>query len=63
MSNHNELLKSFRVCVGHWEMRVKAHDREEAIVIARRHLSLELPRLYDVIRSLTANRFQVEHAA
>jgi hypothetical protein len=63
MSNNNELLKTFRVCVGHWEMRVRAHDRDEAIAIARRHLSRELPRLYDVIRNLTANRFQVDRAA
>jgi hypothetical protein len=56
-------LKAYRVRVGHWEVSVKAHDSEEAIAIARRQLSHELPRLYDVIRGLTANRFQVENAA
>jgi hypothetical protein len=56
-------LKTYRVRVGHWEFHVRARDSEEAICIAKRHLSRELPRMYDVIRSLTSNRFQVEHAA
>jgi hypothetical protein len=63
MNRNDSILKTYRVRVGHWEIRVKAHDSEQAIVIAKRHLSRELPRLYDVIRSLTANRFQVEYAA
>jgi hypothetical protein len=63
MPGNDATLKTYRVRVGHWEVRVNARDSEEAIVIAKRHLSRELPRLYDVIRSLTANRFQVEHAA
>jgi hypothetical protein len=62
MSGQNELLKTFRVRVGHWEVRVKAPDTDTAIDVARRQLSLELPRLYDVIRSLTTSRFQVENA-
>jgi len=56
-------LKAFRVRVGHWEIQLKAHDAEEAIQLARRALARELPRLYDVIRALTANQFQVEAAA
>ena len=63
MTNNHETLKTYRVCVGHWEISVKAHDAEEAIVLARRAMACELPRLYDVIRSLTAARFQVEAAA
>jgi hypothetical protein len=63
MSGNEATLKTYRVRVGHWEIHVRAHDREEAIAIAKRHLSRELPRLYDVIRSLTANRFEVEFAA
>jgi hypothetical protein len=31
--------------------------------LARRQLARELPRLYDVIRSLAESRFEVEHAA
>jgi hypothetical protein len=56
-------LKTYRIRVGHWEVRVAARDADEAIELARRHLAQELPRLYDVIRNLTAARFQVEAAA
>ena len=35
----------------------------EAVLLARRQLARELPRLYDVIRGLEESRFQVEHAA
>jgi hypothetical protein len=63
MNTNNQPLKTYRICVGHWEIRLKAHDAEEAVQLARRHLARELPRLYDVIRTLTAARFQVEAAA
>jgi hypothetical protein len=63
MVNQSEPLKCFRVRVGHWEIELKAHDAEEAIQIARRKMASELPRLYDIIRSLTESRFQVEAAA
>jgi hypothetical protein len=56
-------LKSYRIRVGHWEIRLQAHNPEEAITLARRQMAQELPRLYDVIRTLTATRFQVEAAA
>ncbi|MEX2317634.1 MAG: hypothetical protein WD669_10820 [Pirellulales bacterium] len=56
-------MKYYQVRVGHWEIRLQAHNIDEAIELARRHLSAELPRLYDVIRALTATRFQVEAAA
>jgi hypothetical protein len=59
----NQSLRAFRVRIGHWELHVKARDADEAVQLARRHLSRELPRLYDVIRNLTASRFQVEYAA
>jgi hypothetical protein len=63
MHANHQPLKSYRVRVGHWEIRLKARDADEAIAIARRHLARDLPRLYDVIRNLTAARFQVEAAA
>jgi hypothetical protein len=63
MNTNHQPLQSFRVRVGHCEMQVKAHDHQEAIQTARRHLARELPRLYDVIRSLTVSRFQVEAIA
>jgi hypothetical protein len=63
MSNKHQSLKSFRVRVGHWEVQVRAADAEDAVEIARRQIARELPRLYDLIRALTASRFQVEAAA
>jgi hypothetical protein len=63
MNTNHPALKTYRVRVGHWEIQLKAHDAEEAIGLARRAMARELPRLYDVIRALTANRFQVEAAA
>jgi hypothetical protein len=56
-------LTIYHVRVGYWEIRLKARDADEAIAVARRHLARDLPRLYDIIRNLTANRFQVEAAA
>jgi hypothetical protein len=42
---------------------VKARDTAEAILLVKRQLARELPRLYDVIRSLAPGKFQVENAA
>lgn len=61
--NDTQPLKTYRIRVGHWEIRLKAHDADEAIQLARRQMARELPRLYDVIRDLAAADFQVEAAA
>ena len=63
MIDNTRPLNAFRVRVGHWEVQVKAHDAEEAVVLARRQLGRELPRLYDLIRSLTVTQFQIVGAA
>ena len=63
MTANEKPVEVFLVRVGHWEMRLKAQDGEEAIRLARLQMARELPRLYDVIRALTASRFQVEAAA
>jgi hypothetical protein len=63
MNSGTETLKTYRVRVGHWEIVLKAHNADEAIEIARRAMARDLPRLYDVIRVMTANRFQVDAAA
>jgi hypothetical protein len=63
MTVDQQPLQQFVVRVGYWEVRVKAHDGDEAIRLARLQMARELPRLYDVIRELTAARFQVEAAA
>ena len=63
MNAENNPLGTYRIRVGHWEICLKARDVDEAIQLARRQMARELPRLYDVIRNLTAARFQVEAAA
>jgi hypothetical protein len=63
MTTDNRPLLTYRVRVGHLDIRLKARDVQEAILLARRQLSRDLPRLYDVIRDLTPQRFQVEDAA
>jgi hypothetical protein len=55
-------LLTYRIRIGHHDFQVKARDAAEAVEIARRQLGRELPRLYDVIRTLTAARFQVDAA-
>jgi hypothetical protein len=62
MNQEIQNLRIYRIRVGHWEIRLKARDADEAVALARRQMARELPRLYDVIRSLTTNRFQVEAA-
>jgi hypothetical protein len=62
MTANDEPLEVFLVRVGHWEVRLKARDGEEAIRLARLQMARELPRLYDVICALTVSRFQVEAA-
>jgi hypothetical protein len=56
-------LLTYRVRVGHLDLQIKAHDVGEAIVLARRQLAQDLPRLYDLIQKLAPARFQVENAA
>ena len=63
MTGYEEPLQHFVVKVGHWEVRVRAHDADEAVRIARQQMARELPRLYDVIRAMAAARFCVEAAA
>jgi hypothetical protein len=63
MNTDHHPLKTYIIRVGHYEIRLKAHDADEAIALARRQMARELPRLYDIIRALTTNRFQVEPAA
>jgi hypothetical protein len=63
MTMYENLLHTYLVRVGHWEVRIKARDAEDAIRVARLQMARELPRLYDVIRELTVSRFRVEAAA
>ncbi len=63
MTANHQPLEVYLVRVGHWEVRLKARDGEEAVRLARLQMTRELPRLYDVIRALAATRFKVEAAA
>jgi hypothetical protein len=63
MTTDNRPLLTYQIRVGHLQFRVKARDAAEAIELTRRQLVRDLPRLYDVIRNLTAAQFQVEKAA
>lgn len=49
----------FEVTVGYSRVTVTGVSRDDVIQQARRALCEQLPRLYDIIRTLDANRFQV----
>lgn len=63
MTTDSRPIRDFQIQVGHWKLRVRARGADEAIELARRKLSHELPRLYDVIRAMEPARFQIEDAA
>jgi hypothetical protein len=52
-------LESYRVKLGHLEVSVRCRGAQEAVRIARQQLSQDLPRLYDVIHQLEADRFRI----
>ena len=49
----------YRVEVGHNSVMVESTSTEGAISAARTLLSLQLPRLWDVIQKLTPDKFKV----
>ncbi|HTN77214.1 MAG TPA: hypothetical protein VL096_18275 [Pirellulaceae bacterium] len=49
----------YRVELGHNSVMVECASEAEAIRAAKTKLSLELPRLWDVIERLTPDKFQV----
>ena len=49
----------YEVRVGHVRVTVRSSSPADAIREARRLMSLDMPRLYDVIQRLDASRFQV----
>ena len=63
MNGNNQTLTTYNVRVGHNVVTVKCQNEEEAVEAARKQLSLDLPRMWDVIQSLDATRFEVARAA
>ena len=57
--NRSKFPTRYRVSVGHASVTVDGCSPAEAIRVARIRLSLDLPRLYDVIHSLEDDRFEV----
>ena len=61
MSTHNEsIITRYNVQVGHWRVQVPGSNSADAIEQARIKLYADMPRLWDVISKLTADRFTVE---
>lgn len=52
-------ISEYRVTVGHVSVSVQCSSSGEAIRLARSRLCAELPRLWDVIRTMDAARFNV----
>ena len=57
--NASKPLLEYVVCVGHMRVVVRGRSHGDAIEQARRKLSQDMPRLWDVIHGLAANRFEV----
>lgn len=51
----------YRVEVGHNSVMVESTSTEGAIAAARTLLSLQLPRLWDVIQKMTPDKFKVSN--
>lgn len=58
--NRNQFPDRYEVRVGLARVRVEGRTPNEAVEQARRQLSLDMPRLYDVIYGLAQERFEVE---
>jgi hypothetical protein len=50
----------YKVTVGFTQVTVEGRDRDEALSAARRKISQESPRLWDVITNMDSNRFQID---
>jgi hypothetical protein len=60
--NRSSQTERYHVRVGHSSVTVECYSPDEAIALARRMLSLEMPRMWDVIQALAADRFEVSKA-
>lgn len=57
--NASKLLCNYEVRVGHMRVVVRSGSHDDAISQARRELSHQLPRMWDVIHALASHRFEV----
>ena len=57
---HNRLTQRYQVRLGHSTVIVQATSSTEAIRLARKQLSDEMPRLWDVIHRLEDQQFRVD---
>lgn len=57
--NRRHDVMRYQVSLGHAQVTVWSESRLDAIREARIQLSLEMPRLYDIIHSLDEGRFLV----
>jgi len=57
--NQGGKMQLFRVDVGHTSVTVECRNMADAIPEAKRKLSIEVPRMWDMIRQLEEHRFQV----
>lgn len=62
MTPNESQTASYNVQVGNWRVQVLGRDVSDAIEQARRRLFADMPRMWDVISKLTADRFKVEPA-
>ncbi len=51
---------TFRVTIGHAEVRVTCSKSDDVIALARKRLSLEMPRMWDLIYRVEDRDFHVE---
>ena len=58
-NNRSDATKKFRVKVGHTAVTVPGTTPQEAVRQARKQLSMDMPRMWDVIQSLGHHRFEV----
>ena len=59
MHEQRDSKTKYQVKVGHAEVSVQCANEDEAVRLARKLLSNDMPRLYDVINRLDVDRFQV----
>ena len=58
-NNRSDATKKFRVKVGHTAVTVPGTTPQEAVRQARKQLSMDMPRMWDVIQAMSDDCFSV----